>query len=161
MQPHSTGRSRVLGAYFRLKGVLWALAGGILWWTAWGSPELSGVDEARVFAIFLLAFAVPGVLLGVLGTLVRYRSTLGWWLGIVYLAVILSAKTTLGLTDVLTELWRWGARAVPPEHILGLQTIGILSAAVFAMDVAALVALVSPRGRDCYGIGAKNPAARV
>jgi len=161
MQPHSTGRSRMLGTYFRLKGVLWMVVGCILWWAAWGAPELSGVDEARIFAVFLLVFAVPAVLLWVLGALVKYRSSFGWWLGMTYLAFTLFSKIALGLVRVPAILWQEASHIVPPEHLLGLQAIGALSAAIFAMDVAALVILISPRGRDTWGIGRPNPEARV
>ena len=161
MQPHSTSRSRTLGAYFRLKGVLWIVVGFILWWAAWGAPELSGVDEARVFAIFLLVFAAPAVLFWVLGTLVRFRSSLGWWLGTAYVAGALFAKVALGLVNVPAILWRSAAHIVPPAHALGLKAVGFVSVLVFALDVAALVILISPRGRDCWGIGRRNPAARV
>ena len=152
MSTHSTARSRSLGNYFRFKGILWAGEGLLLFLTTLETHELGEVSTLRLFAFYLLLFAAPGVLLLTLGSLVRLRLPVAWWFAMAYLSALIVVKTSLGFTQEPVEVWYSLARRVPPHYLVGLQAFGILSAVVYALDITAFVAFLSPRGRECFGV---------
>ncbi|MGA9751227.1 MAG: hypothetical protein WBS54_05535 [Acidobacteriota bacterium] len=152
MSAHSTARSRSLGNYFRFKGILWAGEGLLLFLATLETHEMGEVSTLRLFAFYLLLFAAPGVLLVTLGSLVRLRLPVGWWLSMAYLSVLIVVKTSLGFTQEPVDVWFSLARRVPPHYLVGLQVFGIASAVIYALDIAAFVAFLSPKGRECYGV---------
>jgi hypothetical protein len=153
MSAHVTSRSKLLGFYIQFKGVVWAVLGFALWWVAPGAPELGGESSLRLFAYYLMVFAVPGVLLWTVGVLVRYRHSTGWYLGVIYLIGLVVFKVGGGIAELPVEAWYWASRRVPPEFLTGLKVFGFLAAVIFATDLASLLSFLSPRGRECWGIG--------
>jgi len=153
-----TRRSRYLGYYFAFKGCEW-FAGGLLLFLAAAEMGPRGEMTApRLFAAFLALFAAPAVLLATLGLLVRMRHPAGWYLGVAYTSLVVLSKTALGIGEGPLRLWYRVAEVLPPAHVLGFRTFGLFTAVVLAVDFAALLALLSPRGRDCYRIGWKKGA---
>jgi hypothetical protein len=150
--PHSTPMTRYLGLYFNFKSVSWAASGLALWIFALGSGELESDSPVRLFAYYLLIFAIPGVLLWVLGELVRYRRPMAWWLGTGYLALTLFAKTTLGLVNVPAELWHTLSNRLPPSRFAAATALGMGATVVYALDVAVFVMFISPKCRECFGV---------
>jgi len=160
MNAHPTSRSSILGYYIQYKGVAWGIIGFAVWWAALGTPELWAASGLRLFAYYLLVFAVPGVLMWTMGVLVKYRHPLGWYGSVVYLVGVVIFKVGGGVADLPVEAWRWVSQTVPPEYLTGLKIFGFLAVVVLATDVAALLAFLSPKGRDCFSVGKKNPDAR-
>ncbi len=152
MSAHSTARSRSLGNYFRFKGILWAGEGLLLFLATLETHEMGEGSILRLFAFYLLLFAAPGVLLITLGSLVRLRLPVGWWLAMAYLSVLIVVKTSLGLTQEPVDVWFSLAKRVPPHYLIGMQAFGIASAVIYALDITAFVAFLSPKGRECYGV---------
>jgi hypothetical protein len=161
MQPHATSRSTVISYYFKFKAVTWLLVGAGLWWASTTSPEMGVQLTVRLFAFFLLLFAVPALLLWILSTPVKYRSPFGWWFGLAYLILIVTTKMSLGFSEAPADLWQRLAHQPSKPFLAGIAAIGLLSVVVFALDLAALVAFLSPKGRDCWGVGKRNPQARI
>lgn len=149
---HSTPLSRTLGFYFHLKAVGWAAAGLLLWFFALESGQFGTDSPLTLFAYYLLLFAAPGVLLWVLGIVVRFRRPVGWWIGTAYLGLILFAKTTVGLVNVPAEAWHRLSRRLPPDYFGTATAVGLFSALVYALDVAAFVVLIAPKGRATFGL---------
>lgn len=149
---HSTSLSRALGLYFHLKGVGWAAVGLLLWFFALKTGQFGADNPLVLFAYYLILFAVPGVLLWVLGILVRFRSPTGWWLGISYLGFVLFAKTSVGLVNMPAEAWHWLSRRLPPSYFGTATAVGFASALVYALDLAAFVVLIAPKGRATFGL---------
>jgi|YelNatPaOPRAMG01_1025707.scaffolds.fasta_scaffold08137_3 hypothetical protein len=152
MAVQPTVRSRSLGNYFRFKGILWAGEGLLLFLATLETHEMGEVSTLRLFAFYLLLFAAPGVLLVTLGSLVRMRLPVAWWLAMVYLSALIAIKTSLGFSQGAVDLWYSLAKQVPPHYLLDLQVFGIVSAVIYALDIAAFVAFLSPKGRECYGV---------
>ncbi len=151
-----TRRSRYLGYYFVFKGAEWCLGGFLLFLAAVGTGPHGEMTGPRLFAAFLALFAAPAVLLATLGLLVRMRHSVGWYLGVVYTSLVVLSKTVLGIGEGPLRLWYRMAEALPPAHVLGLRAFGLLTAVVLAVDLSALLALLSQRGRDCFRIGWKK-----
>ncbi len=161
MSTHATARSKVLGIYIQFKGIEWALMGLVLYLSAVVAPGFWEGSNLRLFAYYLLVFAAPGALIWVVGVLVRYRHSLGWFFGVAYLLATVLGKVLGGVAEIPVEAWYWVSQRVPTEYLTGIKIFGFLAAVVFATDMAALLALLSPRGRDCWGIGKRNPEARI
>ncbi len=157
---HSTQRSRVLARYIKFKGAVWALMGLAVYAAAVRKPDLVDGSSLRLFAYYLLLFAVPGILIWTVGVLVRFRTRTGWYLGVAYLTAVIAGKVLGGVAEVPFRAWDWATRQVPQEYIPAVGVFGVLAAAVFAVDIAAVMAFISPKGRDCWGIGAPNPESR-
>ncbi len=160
MVARPTSRSKLLGAYLQFKGIEWAVLGFVVWWAALDLPELWKQSSLRLFAYYLLVFAVPGVLLWTLGVVVKYRHRMGWYGAVAYLASVMTGKIGGGIAELPVGAWQWASHQTAPGYLTGFKIFGLLSAVIFAMDLAALLAFLSPRGRDCYGIGQPNPEAR-
>lgn len=150
MQSHSTPMSRILGLYFHFKGVEWAVVGLFLLHAAISTGEIDSDSPVRLFAYFLLIFAAPGILLWILGTIVRLRRPIGWWLGTGYLTLVLFMKTSLGFINVPAEVWHWASSRLPPSYYGTAAIVGVLAAVVFATDVATFVVIISPRCRESF-----------
>jgi len=161
MSTHATARSKILGIYIQFKGIEWALMGLVLYLSAVAAPGFWEGSNLRLFAYYLLVFAAPGALIWVAGVLMRYRHRLGWYLGVGYLLATVLGKVLGGVAEIPVEAWYWVSQRVPTEYLMGIKIFGFLAAVVFATDLAALLALLSPRGRDCWGIGERNPEARI
>lgn len=142
-----------MGLYIQFKGIEWAVMGLAVYLSAVTRPGLWEGSALRLFAFYLLAFAVPGTLIWVAGVLVRYRRPLGWYLGVGYLFATVMGKVAGGVAEVPVEAWFWASRRVPTQYLPGLKVFGFLAVVIFATDLVALLALLSPRGRDCWGIG--------
>ncbi len=155
-----TTRSKVLGWYFRFKAAAWAAAGLILLYAALTGGTLDDTGPLRLVAFFTLMFAVPAVLLWTLGILIKMRQPIGWWIGLIYAAAVVGAKTILGTGELPGRAWYWLSNHVPPTHLLSIRILAGLEILVYAMDVAVLVALLSARGRDCFDIGEPDPSVR-
>ncbi len=155
-----TTRSKVLGWYFRFKAVTWAAAGIVLLYAALTGGSLDDAGPMRLIAFFTLMFAVPSVLLWTLGILIKMRLPIAWWIGLIYAAAVVGAKTVLGTGELPGQAWYWLSSHVPPTHLVSLRILAVAAILVYAMDVAVFVALLSPRGRDCFDIGKPNPSAR-
>jgi hypothetical protein len=153
MEGEATRRSTVIGAYFKFKGASWLLLGSLLWAGADASGGISNTSPMRLFAVFVLVFAVPGILLWMLGIIVKMRYRVSWFLGMAYMSLVLIAKTSLGFVNAPLEAWYVTSNNLPPEYMTRLIALGIFSAAVFALDVATFVVMLSPRGRACFRIG--------
>lgn len=150
-----------MGIYIQFKGIEWALMGLAVYLSAVSTPGLWEGSALRLFAYYLLVFAAPGALIWVAGVLVRYRHRFGWYLGVGYLLATVVGKVAGGVAEVPVEAWFWASKRVPTEYLTGLKVFGILAAMIFATDLAGLLAFLSPRGRDCWGIGKPNPEARI
>jgi hypothetical protein len=160
MSPHSTQRSRNVARYIKFKGAVWAIMGLGVYVAAVRKPDLVDGSSLRLFAYYLLLFAVPGILIWTVGVLVRFRRRLGWYLGVAYLSAVVFGKVAGGVAEVPIQAWYWATRQVPEEYLPAVGVFGVLAAAVFAFDLAALAFFLSPRGRDCWGIGTPNPDSR-
>ena len=160
MRAHPTARSKLLGIYIQFKGLVWAVMGLVGFIAGTRSPDFWDGSPMRLFAYYLLVFAVPGILIWTCGVLVRYRRSLGWYLGVAYFAALIIGKTGGGVAEIPAQAWYWVSQRVSQGYIPWLQAFGILAAAAFAADIAALLAFVSPRGRDCWHIGKPNRDAR-
>jgi hypothetical protein len=157
MSLHSTSRSRNVARYIKFKGAVWALMGLGAYAAAIRKPDLVDGSSLRLFAYYLLLFAVPGILIWTVGVLVRFRRPLGWYLGVAYLSAVIVGKVVGGVAEVPIRAWSWATQQVPVEYIPAVGIFGILAAAVFAFDLAALFAFLSSRGRECWGIGTPGP----
>lgn len=151
-----TRRSRYLGYYFAFKGGEWFLGGLLLFLAAAASGPYGEMTAPRLFAAFLALFAAPAVLLATLGILVRMRNPAGWYLGVLYTAMVVVSKTALGIGEGPLRLWYGIAEALPPAHVFSLRAFGLFTAVVLAVDFSALLALLSPKGRDCFRVGWKK-----
>lgn len=161
MTVHPTSRSRILGAYLKFKGITWTLMGLPLWWAGQRSPELGSESNARLFAYYILVFAVPGLLLWLVGLVVRIRHPAGWYLAVLYLLANVIFKTEGGFFQLPAEAWQYVSHRLPPDYLAGVKVFGFLAAVVFAMDASALLAFLSPRGRACFSVrrrGTDTPA---
>jgi len=145
-----------MGIYIQFKGIEWALMGLAVFLSAVCTPGLWEGSALRLFAYYLLVFAAPGALIWVAGVLVRYRRPLGWYLGAGYLFATVLGKVAGGVAEVPVEAWFWASRRVPTQYLMSLKVFGIFAAVIFATDLAALMAFLSPRGRDCWGVGSKK-----
>ncbi len=152
MKVHPTSRSRILGAYVGFKGISWALMGLPIWWAALRTRELETEQPARLFAYYILLFVVPGLLLWVVGRVVRVRHPVGWYLAVIYLLANVVVKTEGGFYQLPAEAWQYVSHRVPPDYLMGVKIFGILAAVVFAMAASALLAFLSPRGRECFNV---------
>ena len=161
MLPHATSRSTVISYYFKLKAVTWLLVGVGLWWASTTSPELGVKLTIRLFAFFVIVFVVPSLLIWILAIPVKYRSPFGWWFGLIYLLLIVTTKMSLGLSEAPADLWQRLVHQPSKPFLAGAAVVGLLSVIAFALDLSALVAFLSPKGRDCWGIGRRNPHARI
>jgi hypothetical protein len=150
--PHSTRLTRYLGLYFYFKGVGWAVVGLVLWFFALQSGQFETDSPFRLFAYYLLLFAVPGVLLWVLGVLVRFRRPMAWWLGTGYLSLTLFGKTTVGLVNVPAEIWHSLSHRLPPAYFGTATALGLGATVVYALDIGVFVVFLSPICRECFGI---------
>jgi hypothetical protein len=149
---HSTSLSRTLGFYFHLKAVGWAAVGLLLWFFALDTGQFGTDSPLILFAYYLILFAVPGVLLWVLGILVRFRKPMGWWIGTAYLGLVLFAKTSVGLVNMPAEVWHWLSQRLPPAYFGRATALGLFAAVAYALDVAAFVVLIAPKGRATFGL---------
>ena len=156
MRSHPTGRSRVLGLYLKAKAVAWAAIGLVLWWAAMRAPETWEESSLRLFAYFLLVFATPGVLIWTLGVLVKHRQRRGWLAAVAYLSVLVALKVAGGMADLPEQVWYWASRRFAPAYLTGLKAFGVASAVVLAADLAALLAFFSRKGRECFGVTARE-----
>jgi len=147
----------MIGGYLGFKGLVWALMGLGIYIAAVWSPMLVEESPLRLFAYYLLVFAAPGILIWTVGVLVRYRNRMGWYLGVAYFTADIVGKVVGGLAEVPVNAWYWVTNQVPENYLPAFQVFGILAAAVFAVDLACLMALMSPRGRECWGIGEPHP----
>lgn len=158
MALEATRRSRYLGYYFAFKGGEWFLGGLLLFLAAAETGPLGEMTTPRLFAAFLALFAAPAVLVATLGLLVRMRQKAGWYLGVAYTALVVLSKTALGIGQGPLRLWYRLSEALPPAYVTGFRAFGLFSAVVLAVDFSALLAFLSPRGRDCFRIGWKKGA---
>jgi hypothetical protein len=157
---HSTQRSRNVARYIKFKGAAWTLMGLGVYAAAIRKPDLVDGSSLRLFAYYLLVFAVPGILIWTVGVLVRFRQRLGWYLGVAYISAVIIGKVLGGVAEVPIQAWYWVTRQVPEQYIPAVGIFGVLAAAVFAFDLAVLAAFLSPKGRDCWGMGARTPDTR-
>jgi hypothetical protein len=151
-------RSLVLGGYIQFKGAEWIFVGMLIWWAASRTGNLPEVPALRVLAFYLIGFAVPGVLLLTIGYAARYRSRAAWYLSVAYLLSLVIFKAAGGVAELPLEAWLWVSRRVPGDYLLGVKLFGLASATVGAADLVALMAFLSTRGRECFGIGRRQPA---
>ncbi|MEW5764258.1 MAG: hypothetical protein ACOYXN_02995 [Acidobacteriota bacterium] len=148
-----TTRSRALGAYFQFKGLEWCAGGALLLLAALRTGHFGASSPVRLVAYFLLLFAVPAVLLFTLGIVVRMRHPAGWWCGVAYSAAVVVSKSAVGISQVPFRMWYSFSDRLPPATLLGLKVFNVITALVLALDLAALLALLSIKGRDCFHIG--------
>jgi hypothetical protein len=148
-----TLRSRALGAYFQFKGLEWCAGGALLLLAALRAGGFGGSHPMRLVAFFLILFAAPAVLLVTLGFVVRMRHPAGWWIGTIYAAAVVLSKSAVGISQVPFRMWYSLSDRLPPATLLGLKVFHVITALVLALDVAALLALLSIKGRDCFRIG--------
>lgn len=148
-----TPRTRLLGLYFQVKAACWFAIGIALAWGFVVAGELGTHDSFLAMSYFLLLFAVPAILLWILGISIRIRISWAWWFAVGYLVAILIGKALLGTTDLPWEAWSWVSTRLPSFYIRGFQAFAIFSTAVLAADVAALASLISLPARASFGIG--------
>ena len=148
-----TLRSKLLATYFRFKGVEWFMLGVVLIWTAVGSGVAQDVGLLRLLAAFLILFAAPAVLLWTLAVVVKLRHSTAWWIGSLYVLLVLISKASLGIGELPRRAWYWLSTHVSQTQAQGVTVFVVFTALVYAFDVAALLALISPKGRHCFGIG--------
>jgi hypothetical protein len=145
-----TPRSRLLGFYIKAKAATWFMIGIATIWGFFVAKEV----EVRDVAYFILLFAVPAILLWILGVAVTARVSASWWFAVGYLATVLLAKAILGSTDLPSEVWYWAkSRNLPSFYLNGLMAFAVFSTAVLAADVAALASFISLPCRAAYGVG--------
>lgn len=156
MRSRPSARSLVLGGYIQFKGAEWLLVGLLIWWGASRTGNLPEAPPLRILAYYLIAFAVPGVLLLTIGYAARYRSSTAWYLAVAYLLSLVAFKAVGGVAELPLEAWLWVSRRVPGDYLLGVKLFGLASAIVGAADLIALVGFISHKGRECFGIGKRS-----
>lgn len=153
LQKKPTPRSRFLGLYLQAKALCWITVGIALAWGFGVAGEMGSGDGIRAFAYFLIIFLVPGILVWVLGVVVRVRMGIAWWFAVAYLVAVAIAKAGAGSTDLPWQAWSWVSTRLPTFYIRGFQAFAVFSTAVLAADIAALASFISPQGRACFGVG--------
>lgn len=153
LQKKPTPRSRLLGLYIQAKSLCWITVGVALAWGFGVAGDMGSGDGFRAFAYFLIIFLVPGILLWVLGVIVRVRIRAAWWFAVTYFVVVVITKAGAGSTDLPWQAWSWVSTRLPTFYIRGFQAFAVFSTAVLAADVAALASFISPQGRACFGVG--------
>ena len=157
MRSRPSARSLVLGGYIQFKGAEWILVGLLIWWGASRTGNLPDAPALRILAYYLIAFAVPGVLLLTIGYAARYRSSTAWFLAVIYLLGLVIFKAAGGVAELPLEAWLWVSRRVPGDYLPGVKLFGLASAIVGAADLVTLMAFLSRRGRECFGISRRQP----
>ena len=153
-------RADIIGRYLQFKAVVWCAVGIAYEWGFYAAGVSGWRDGFRSFAFYLLLFGTPSVLLWVLGMVTRLRHPLAWWFGVGYLLACLVGKTTFGTAGLPVAMWQWTSDRLPPFYLRGFAAFTLFSTLILAADIVALISLLSPLGRECFGIGSAEDGCR-